>query len=128
MGFTTKQNVIEVSDVEEAKEYLKEALDAAKHFEPAYDRVLIRRSVSALERRTQKSGLLLTDQTKDSTQSAEGYIVGFGPTANDEAKKLYGKKILFSKYTGDDIYIPLPDGSKMQFILATDKDIYGELK
>ena len=107
---------------------LDKAFAAAKHFEPAYDRILIKREISALERKTQKAGIILADTTKDNYQSAEGYLVGFGPTVCEEAKKLFGKRILFSKYTGDDIIIPLPDGSKEQFILATDKDIYGELK
>ncbi len=126
MAFAKGQNIIEVeaaSDVD-----IAELLKKAKHFSPAYDRVLIKRELSALERRTAKSKIIITDQTKDTTMSAEGYLVGYGPTANKEAQALLGKRILFSKYTGDDIFVPMPDGTREQFILAVDKDIYGELK
>ena len=126
MAFTKGQNIYETATPSNTD--LDKAFAAAKHFAPAYDRILIKRETSALERKTQKAGIILADTTKDNYQSAEGYMVGFGPTVCDEAKKLLGKRILFSKYTGDDIIIPLPDGSKEQFILATDKDIYGELK
>lgn len=126
MAFAEKQNVIDATHAPETD--VQKALKAAKHFQPAYDRILIKRELSALERKTKKSGIILTDQTKETTLSAEGYLVGYGPTVNDEARALLGKRILFSKYTGDDIFIPLPDGSREQFILATDKDIYGELK
>ncbi len=126
MSFAKNQNVIDATATPETD--IEKALKAAKHFAPAYDRILIKREISALERKTQKSGIILTDQTKETTLSAEGYLVGYGPTVNAEAKTLLGKRILFSKYTGDDIFIPLPDGTREQFILATDKDIYGELK
>lgn len=126
MSFAKNQNIIETT-TEQTKD-LKKAEAAAEHFNPAYDRILIKREMSALERKTQKAGILLSDQTKDAYQSAEGYLLKCGPTASKEAVALIGKRILFSKYTGDDIIIPLPDGTKEQFILATDKDIYGELK
>lgn len=126
MAFTKGQNIYETAAP--TNQDLDKAFQAAKHFAPAYDRILIKREISALERKTQKTGIILTDSTKDAYQSAEGYLVGYGPTVCDEAKKLLGKRILFSKYTGDDIIIPLPDGTREQFILATDKDIYGELK
>lgn len=127
MGFTKGQNVIDATAPADISE-LDKALKSAKNFSPAYDRILIKRTLSSLERRTQKSGIILTDDTKDSVQSAEGFLVGYGPTVCDEAKSLFGKRILFSKFTGDDIIVPTSDGGKEKFILATDKDIYGELK
>ena len=127
MGFTKGQNIIDATAPSDTSE-LDKALETAKNFAPAYDRILIKRTLSALERKTNKAGLILADTIKDNYQSAEGYLVGFGPTVNEEAKALYGKRILFSKFTGDDIIVPAADGSKEQFILATDKDIYGELK
>lgn len=126
MAFTKGQNIIEVEAASDTD--VPALLKKASCFAPAYDRVLIKRELSALERRTIKSGIVLTDHTKETTMSAEGYLVGYGPTANNEAKALLGKRILFSKYTGDDIFVPLPDGTREQFILAVDKDIYGELK
>ncbi len=126
MSFAKNENIIETL-LDKDKD-TKRAFQAAEHFNPAYDRILIKREMSALERKTQKSGIILADQTKDAYQSAEGFLIKCGPTASKEAQSLVGKRILFSKYTGDDIIIPLPDGTKEQFILATDRDIYGELK
>lgn len=126
MGFTKNQNAIDAT--EEVTTNIEKVLQAAKHFSPAYDRVLIKPELSSMERRTKKSGIILADETKDSYQSAEGYLVGYGPTAREEAKKLLGKRILFSKYTGDTITVPLPDGTVEKFVLGTDGDIYGELK
>ncbi len=126
MAFTKNQNILEVEDATDTD--VKSLIEKAKHFAPAYDRILIKRELSALERKTKKAGIIMADQTKDAYQSAEGYLVGYGPGVCDEAKALLGKRILFSKYTGDDIVVPLPDGTKEQFILASHKDIYGELK
>ena len=126
MSFAKNQNVIDATASPATD--LKKAQAAAKHFDPAYDRVLIKREVSALERKTAKSGIILTEQTKETTKSAEGYLIKCGPTADSEAFALIGKRILFSKYTGEDIIVPLPDGSKEEFVLGTDTDIYGELK
>jgi len=99
MSFSSGQNVIDATQASETD--LKKALEDAKYFEPAYDRILIKREISSLERKTKKAGLILTEQTKDSTKSAEGYLVKCGPTADDEAVRLLGKRILFAKYSGE---------------------------
>lgn len=126
MSFAKNQNVIDATASPEAD--LEKAKKAAKHFEPAYDRILVKREKSAIERKTAKAGIIMADTTKDVYKSAEGYLIKCGPTADDEAVKLIGKRILFAKYSGEDIIIPLPDGSKEEFVLATDTDIFGELK
>lgn len=126
MTFTEKQNVIDVTTSPEAD--LEKAKQAADHFFPAYDRILIKREKSALERRMEKMGLKATDQTKETTKSAEGWLIKCGPTCDEEAVSLLGKRVLFAKYSGEDIIVPLPDGSKEEFVLATDTDIFGELK
>lgn len=97
--------------------------EVAKKFEPIFDRVLIQREKSALERRAEKSGLHLTDQTKDTAKSSEGILIKCAPDCADEVKSLVGKRILCSRYSGDEIKI---DGQ--EFWLATDTDIFGELK
>lgn len=124
MAFNKNENIIET---EKSETDVEKAFAEAKHVKLAYDRILIKRELSALERRMKKSGLVTTDQTKDSTKSSEGYLIQCGPTADEEAVKLIGKRILFAKYSGEDIIIPMPDGSKAEFVLATDSDIFLEL-
>lgn len=126
MSFTTKQNVIDATQSPETD--LKLAIKEASHFEPAYDRILLRREASALERRMQKSSLITADTVKDAYKSSEGFLIKCGPTCDDEAIKLIGKRVLFAKYSGEDITVTQPDGSKAVFVLATDSDIFGELK
>lgn len=125
MSFTNKQNVIDATAGSECD--IKKAFEDAKHVRLAYDRILIKREKSSLERKTARSGIILTEQTKDSTKSSEGYLIQCGPTADKEAVNLIGKRILFAKYSGEDITVPLPDGSKAEFVLATDTDIFLEL-
>ena len=126
MSFAKNQNVIDATQSQEID--LQKAKKSAQHFDPAYDRILVKREKSAVERKLQKSGLITADTVKDAYKSAEGVLIKCGPTADDEAVKLIGKRILFAKYSGEDIIIPLPDGSKEEFVLATDTDIFGELK
>lgn len=95
----------------------------AEKFDPIFDRVLIKRELSALERRAKASGLHLTDQTKDTTKSSEGILIKCAPDCADEVKALTGKRILCSRYSGDEIKI-----GDEEFWLATDTDVYGELK
>jgi co-chaperonin GroES (HSP10) len=104
---------------------LKEAdpFKAAEKFIPIFDRVLIKREKSALERRLEKSGLHLTDNTKDSTKSSEGILIKCAPDCADEVKALVGKRVLCSRFSGDEIKI-----GEEEYWLATDTDVYGELK
>lgn len=96
---------------------------AAEKFVPIFDRVLIKRELSALERRAKNAGLHLTDQTKDTTKSSEGILIKCAPDCADEVKALVGKRILCSRYSGDEIKI-----GDEEFWLATDTDVFGELK
>lgn len=126
MSFTTKQNAIDASQSSETD--LKQAIKEANNFEPAYARILLKREISALERKMKKAGLEMSDTTKDSYRSSEGYLIKCGPNADNEAVKLLGKRVLFAKYSGEDITIPQADGTKAEFVLAMDEDIFGELK
>lgn len=105
-----------------AKDYAA-AFKAAENFEPIFDRVLIKREKSALERRTEKTKIILTDNTKESTKSSEGILIKCAPDCDDRVKKLTGQRILFGRYMGDDIKI-----ENEEFVLCTDTDVFGSLK
>ena len=124
MTFATKQNY---HDTTEAPTDYSQAFKAAEHFDPIYDRILIKRELSAAERKLAKSGLVMADATKDVYKSSEGVLIKCSPDADERAKALVGKRILFAKYSGEDIVVNHP-GGKEEFVLATDTDIFGELK
>lgn len=96
---------------------------AAEKFTPIFDRVLIKRELSALERRATASGIQLTDTTKDSNKSSEGILVKCAEDCDERVKALEGKRILFARYSGDDIKV----GGE-EFVLMSDADIFGEIK
>lgn len=92
----------------------------AKDFTPIFDRVLIRRLDSALERKTEKAGIILPDNVKDKYQSSEGILVKCGLDCHQDVKDLLDKPVLFARYSGDEIKL---NGD--EYLLATDKDIFG---
>jgi chaperonin GroES len=94
----------------------------AEKFTPYFDRILIKREISALERRTAASGIHLTDTTKDQYKSSEGILIKCASDCDDRIKALTGKRVLFARYSGDDIKI-----GNEEYVLATDTDIFGEL-
>lgn len=97
--------------------------EAAEKFIPIFDRVLIKRELSALERRATKSGIQLTDTTKDTNKSSEGILVKCAEDCDERVKALTGKRVLFARYSGDDIKV----GGE-EFALMTDADVFGQLK
>ena len=94
----------------------------AEKFTPIFDRVLIKRELSALERRVVAAGLHLGDQTKDSYKSSEGIIIKCAQDCDDRIKAMTGKRVLFAKFSGSDITI-----EGVEYVLTTDVDIFGEL-
>lgn len=92
----------------------------AKDFNPIFDRVLIKRDDSSLQKKTEKAKLILPDTMKGKYQSSEGVLVKCGSECRQEVLDLLGKPVLFSKFSGDDIVI----GGK-EYVLATDGDIFG---
>lgn len=94
----------------------------ARDFTPIFDRVLIRRSDSALQRKVEKAGLHLPDTMKDKYQSSEGTLVKCGEDCHPDVKDLLNKPVLFARYSGDEISL-----NGEEFLLATDKDIFGGL-
>ncbi len=92
-------------------------------FDPLFDRVLVKREISALERRTSSANIHLPDQIKEGTKSSEGTVVCCGPECSEEVKALLGKKVLFARYSGDDVKI-----NGEEFVLILDRDIFGALR
>lgn len=92
-------------------------------FTPIFDRILIERDKSDLEKRTERSGIIITEQTKDSIKASLGTLIKCGDDCHDLVKAMVGKKVLFARYSGDEIKV---DG--MEYLLATDRDIFGLLE
>lgn len=95
----------------------------AENFTPIFDRVLIKRDKSALERKATKAGIITPDTIRDNYKSSEGTLVKCADDCDERVKALTGKRILFARYMGDDIKV----GGE-EYVLCTDKDIFGELK
>ena len=94
----------------------------AKIFNPIFDRVLIKRNDSSLQKKTEKAGLIIPDTIKGKYQSSEGTLIKCGSDCHGDVIGLLGKQVLFAKFSDDDITINGED-----FVLATDKDIFGEV-
>ncbi len=92
-------------------------------FKPLQDRVLVKRIEDSEKT---KGGIIIPDTAKE--KPSEGEVVAVGPGAlNTEGKRSPidvkpGDKILFSKYSGDDVKI---DGSDL--IIIKEEDIIGIL-
>ena len=92
-------------------------------FRPLYDRVLVKR-VSA-EQKT-AGGLIIPDSAKEKPQEAEVVAVGAGRAVEGGGVRpmsvKVGDKILFGKYTGDEIKL---DGEEM--LILREEDILAVL-
>jgi chaperonin GroES len=78
----------------------------AVNITPLHDRVLVRRLE---EKETVKGGIIIPDTAKEKPQEGEVIAVGAGKT-NDKGDRLaldvkVGDRILFGKYSGNDIKI-----------------------
>jgi chaperonin GroES len=89
-------------------------------FTPIFDRVLIKRHDSALQKKTSKVGLVLPDSVGDKYKSSMGTLVQCGQDCHEDVKSLLGKSVLFARYSGDEIKL-----NDEEFLLATDRDIFG---
>lgn len=89
-------------------------------FTPIFDRILIKRHDSALQKNTEKAGLILPDSVTDKYKSSMGILVMCGEDCHDDVKALLGKSVLFARYSGDEIKL-----NGEEFLLATDRDIFG---
>jgi chaperonin GroES len=89
-------------------------------FTPIFDRVLIKRNDSALQKKTGKAGLILPDNVSDKYKSSIGTLVQCGADCHEDVQNLLGKSVLFARYSGDEIKL-----NDEEFLLATDRDIFG---
>jgi len=93
-------------------------------FRPLGDRVLVKRVEE--EERT-KGGIIIPDTAKEKPQ--EGEVVAVGPGARDDNGKIQpldvkaGDRILFGKYTGNEIKI---DG--VDHLILREDDVLGVLE
>ena len=75
------------------------------HITPLHNRVLIRRLA---QKETAKGGIIIPDSAKEKPQEGEVMAVGAGKTEKGRRVPLdvkVGDRILFGKYTGNDIKI-----------------------
>ena len=92
-------------------------------FKPLHDRILIKRIE---ESEKSKGGIIIPDTAKE--KPSEGEVVAVGPgTLNKDGKRnplevKAGDKILFSKYSGDEIKIEGED-----LIIIKEEDVIGIL-
>ena len=92
-------------------------------FKPLHDRILIKRIE---ESDKSKGGIIIPDTAKE--KPSEGQVVAVGPGAiNKDGKRnpidvKEGDKILFSKYSGDEVKI---DGQDL--IIIKEEDVIGIL-
>lgn len=91
-----------------------------KDFTPIFDRVLIRRSDSALKKKTGNAGLILPENIDEKYKSSEGVLVKCGEDCHPDVLSLLNKTVLFARYSGDEIKL-----NGEEYLLATDKDIFG---
>ena len=85
---------------------------------PLHDRVLVRRLE---EKETAKGGIIIPDTAKEKPQEGEVIAVGAGKIEKGKRVPLdvkAGDRILFSKYTGNDITL---DGE--EFLILREEDI-----
>ncbi|MGA3134571.1 MAG: co-chaperone GroES [Terracidiphilus sp.] len=97
---------------------------AATTFTPLHDRILVRRLE---EGETIRGGIIIPDSAKEKPQEGEVISVGKGKS-NDEGKVFpldvkAGDKILFGKYSGNEIKI---DGE--EFLIMREEEVLGIIK
>ena len=92
-------------------------------FRPLGDRVLVKR---VEEEEKTKGGIIIPDTAKEKPQ--EGEVIATGPGARDDSGKVQpldvkaGDRILFGKYSGNDIKI---DGN--EYLIMREDEVLGVL-
>lgn len=92
-----------------------------RNFTPAYARVLILLDQSAIEKKFEKAGLVMPDQSRDKFQGCEGVIAAVGETASPQWK--VGQRVLFNRFSGEKMEILGPN-----YLLIQDEDILGSVE
>jgi chaperonin GroES len=89
---------------------------------PLHDRVLVRRLE---EKETAKGGIIIPDTAKEKPQEGEVIAVGAGKMEKGHRVPLdvkVGDRILFGKYTGNDIEI---DGQ--EYLIVREEEIFAKV-
>ena len=89
---------------------------------PLHDRVLVRR----LEEKHREGGIIIPDTAKEKPQEGEVIAVGAGKFEKGQRIPLdvsSGDRILFGKYTGNDIMI-----DDQEFLILREEDILAKVK
>ena len=89
---------------------------------PLHDRVLVRRLE---QKETAKGGIIIPDTAKDKPQ--EGEVIAVGAGKIDKGKRVpldvkVGDRILFGKYTGNDITL-----NDQEYLILREEDILAKL-
>jgi chaperonin GroES len=92
------------------------------HVTPLHDRVLVRR---VEEKETAKGGIIIPDTAKEKPQEAEVVAVGAGKIEKGHRVRLdvkVGDRILFGKYTGNDIII-----DDQEYLILREEEILAKM-
>jgi chaperonin GroES len=88
---------------------------------PLYDRIVVKRID---EQETTRSGIIIPDSAQEKPQEAEVMAVGHGKRLEDgtlvELNVKVGDRILFGKYSGNDIRV---DGE--EYLIMREDDVLG---
>ena len=91
---------------------------------PLYDRIVVKRIE---EQETTRNGIVIPDSAKEKPQEGEVMAIGRGKRLNDGKMVALdvqvGDRILFSKYSGNDIKL---DG--IEYIIMREDDVLGVLE
>jgi chaperonin GroES len=90
---------------------------------PLYDRIVVKRIE---EKETLRSGIIIPDSAQEKPQEAEVFAVGRGKRLEDgtvvELNVKVGDRILFAKYSGNDIKV---DG--VEYLIMREDDVLAVL-
>ncbi len=92
------------------------------HVTPLHDRVLVRRLE---EKEIAKGGIIIPDTAKEKSQEGEVMAVGAGKIEKGQRVRLdvkVGDRILFGKYTGNDIKI-----DDQEYLILREEEILAKL-
>src|SRR5207244_944321 len=99
-----------------------EVREMTVHVTPLHDRVLVRR---LQEKETAKGGIIIPDTAKEKPQEGEVMAVGAGKIEKGRRIPLdvkVGDRILFGKYTGNDIKI-----EDQEYLIFREEEILAKL-
>src|SRR5437879_355823 len=99
-----------------------EVREMTVHVTPLHDRVLVRR---LQEKETAKGGIIIPDTAKEKPQEGEVMAVGAGKIEKGRRIPLdvkVGDRILFGKYTGNDIKI-----DDQEYLIFREEEILAKL-